>query len=164
MNWADLSALSEILGSVAIVITLIYLSIQTRQNADATRANTRQEVLAADQRLLLNFVNDPELELIRYKPDLTDVEKARLGWVFITFTRMRENNWLQYQNGVLDKDTWESYRNSMVLMFGSRRGKAWWQNYIVNPGLLDTQFTSEVNELLANAPTRDRSSVLAAFD
>jgi len=164
MNWADLSALSEILGSVAIVITLIYLSIQTRQNADATKANTRQEVLAADQLLLLNFVTDPELELLRYKPDLTDEEKARLGWVFITFVRMRENNWLQYKNGVLDRDTWESYRASIVAMLGSCRGKAWWQNYVVNPGIWDTQFTSEVTELLANAPTRDRSSVLAAFD
>jgi len=164
MNWSELSAISEFLGSVVIVITLIYLSIQTRQNADAIMANTRQEVLAADQRLLLNFVNDPELELIRYKPDLTDEEKARLGWVFVTFTRMRENNWLQYQNGVLDKDTWDSYRNSIVAMFGNVKGKAWWQNYIVDPGLLDPQFTAEVNELLASAATRDRSSILAAFD
>ena len=84
--------------------------------------------------------------------------------VFVTFTRMRENNWLQYQNGVLDKDTWDSYRNSIVAMFGNVKGKAWWQNYIVDPGLLDPQFTAEVNELLASAATRDRSSILAAFD
>jgi len=164
MNWTDLSAISQILGSVAIVITLIYLSIQTRQNAAATMANTRQEVLAADQQLLLHFVIDPELEFIRFKPELTDGEKARLGWVFVTFARMRENNWLQYQNGVLDKATWESYRGSLVAMFGNVRGKAWWQNYAVGNELFDPQFTADVNELIASAPTRDRSSILAAFD
>jgi len=164
MNWTELSAMSEILGSVAIVITLIYLSIQTRQNADATMAHTRQEVLAADQQLLMHFIRDPELELIRYKPELTDVEKARLGWVFVTFTRIRENNWLQYQNGVLDKETWETYRNSIVAMFGNLWGKVWWQNYVVNPGSIDSQFIAEVNELLASKPTRDRSNILAAFD
>lgn len=164
MNWDMLSAIGQILGSVAIVITLIYLSIQTRQSAGATLATTRQETFNADQRLLFSFVNDPELELIRYKPDLTDEEKARLGWVFVVFARTREINWLQYQNSVLDKETWESYRSSIVAMFGNPRGKAWWQNYAVNPGLFDPQFTSEVNQLLASAPTRDRSSILAAFD
>ena len=164
MSWTELSVVSEILGSLAIVITLIYLAIQTRQNADATLANTRQELLAADQQLLLQFIQDSELELIRYKPELTEREKARLGWVFVTFTRMRENNWLQYQNGVLDKETWESYRGSIVAMFGNLRGKTWWQNYVVDFGLADPRFASEVSELLASAPTRDRSSILAAFD
>jgi len=164
MNWSELSAMSEILGSVAIVITLIYLSIQTRQSANATMAQTRQDVLSADQHLLMQFVQDPELELIRYKPELSDQEKARLGWVFVTFVRIRENNWLQFRNGVLDRETWESYRSSIVAMFGNPRGKAWWQNYAVSPGLFDPDFASEVNSLLVNAPSRDRSSILAAFD
>jgi len=127
-------------------------------------ANTRQEVLAADQQLLLNFVQDPQLEFIRFKPELTDGEKAQLGWVFVTFARMRESNWLQYQNGVLDKATWESYRNSLVAMFGNVRGKAWWQNYAVDNEFFDPQFTAVVSDLIANAPTRNRSSILAAFD
>lgn len=164
MNWDMVSAISEILGSAVIVITLIYLAIQTRQNADAMLANTRQGTFSADQQLLLTFAQDPELELIRYKPHLTEEEKARLGWVFVAFMRMREINWLQYQSGVLDQKTWESYRPSIVAMFGNLRGKAWWQNYVVDRGLCDPEFASEVNELLKSAPTRDRSSILAAFD
>ncbi len=53
MNWTKLSAISEILSSVAILVTLIYLAIQTQQNADATQADTRQAILAADQQFLM---------------------------------------------------------------------------------------------------------------
>lgn len=42
MNWDMLSAIGEILGSVAVFVTLVYLTIQTRQSTAAIRANTRQ--------------------------------------------------------------------------------------------------------------------------
>jgi len=70
MNWTKLSAISEILSSVAILVTLIYLGVQTQQNADAIQADTRQEILAADQQFLMSFVADPGLEVLRYKPEV----------------------------------------------------------------------------------------------
>jgi hypothetical protein len=40
VNWSKASALAEIVSSAAIVATLVYLAIQTRQVADQTRLNT----------------------------------------------------------------------------------------------------------------------------
>jgi len=37
VDWSKYSAISQIVGSIAIVLTLIYLSIQTQQNTAATR-------------------------------------------------------------------------------------------------------------------------------
>lgn len=55
MKLEKLSAWSEIISSIAILITLIYLAIQTSQNADqmrqnveATKASTRQQMLSTD--------------------------------------------------------------------------------------------------------------------
>ncbi len=164
MNWDMLSAIGEILGSIAVFVTLIYLTIQTRQSTAAIRANTRQEMLAADQQYIMSFVHDPKLETIRYKPGLTDDEKVRLGFLLITFIRMRENNWLQYQNGVLDEQTWNTYRNAIRALMGNPRARTWWQNYAVGLGMFDSRFTTEVSELIAGVPMRDRSAVIAAFD
>ncbi len=164
MNWTKLSAMSEILSSVAILVTLVYLAIQTQQNADAIQADTRQAILTADQELLMRAMEEPELHLLRYKPELTDEEKIRLGAYWIAFIRMRENNWLQYQNGVLDEATWDSYRSSIVTGLANSRARTFWQNVAVSREMFDSEFVSLVNELLADEPVRNQSWVVAAFD
>ena len=164
MNWTKLSAAGEILSSVAILITLIYLVIETQQNADAIMANTRQEILAADQAFLMELSKIPKIEEVRYKQELTDEERAQLGFMLITFVRMRESNWTQYQNGVLDEATWLSYRSSIVAMMGNPNGKKFWQNYAVAYNAYDPQFTTHVSDLLATSPVKEQSNIIAAFD
>ncbi len=39
MNWDALGAVGEIVGAVAVVATLVYLSIQIRQNTKSERAS-----------------------------------------------------------------------------------------------------------------------------
>ncbi len=52
MNWTKASAAAEILSSVAILATLVYLAIEIQQSAEATQANTRQAMFASDQQFL----------------------------------------------------------------------------------------------------------------
>ncbi len=108
MDWNAIGAIGEILGAVAVVATLGYLAVQTRYNVAATQANTRQAILESDQKFIANLILDPAIEVIRWKRDLADDEKVILGHYLITFVRMRENNWLQFQSGGLDRETWES--------------------------------------------------------
>ena len=72
INWTKWSSISEIISSVAIIITLVYLSIQTEQNTDATSASATQSILASGQEFLQLVVDDPELNLLQYKPALDD--------------------------------------------------------------------------------------------
>lgn len=37
MNWEALGALGEIAGAMAVIVTLVYLSVQIRQNTKASR-------------------------------------------------------------------------------------------------------------------------------
>ncbi len=162
MDWNRLAAISEVLSSVAILVTLIYLAIETEQNAEAIQASTRQAMLDADQEYLMYFADNPEILTLRYKPELTDEEKGRLSATWITFMRIRENNWIQHQNGVLDDLTWQSYRNSIVASMSGPRARLWWRN--VGATLFDAEFASMVDDLLANAPVQNRSPLIAAFD
>jgi len=164
MNWTMLSALGDILGSAVVLITLIYLAIQTRQASKATQANTRQAMLAADQQPLQLIVDNPDLYLVRFKPKLTDEEKVRLGAYLVTFVRMRESYWLQYKNGVLDEATWGSYRTSIVPFLGAQKTRIWWQRYARDMNAFDPGFIALVDELLANAPAQEQPPWLAAID
>ena len=46
MNTSKLADISEILSSLAILATLVYLTIQVQQNTEALQANQRQSHLA----------------------------------------------------------------------------------------------------------------------
>ncbi len=76
MDWNAIGAVGEILGAVAVVATLGYLAVQTRHSVAATQANTRQAILESDQQFLTNLMQDPTIEVIRFKGDLSDEETA----------------------------------------------------------------------------------------
>ncbi len=163
MNWTKTSAIAETLSSVAILITLVYLVVEIQQNAEATQAETRQAILDSDQQFLELFVDSPELMVLQYQSDLSDEERIRLSMLLVTFVRMRESNWLQYENGTLDDVTWQAYQGSLVAVFSAPQTRAWWQNFGVER-IYNSDFISLVDELLANQPLRDWSSHIAAFD
>ena len=164
MNWEMLSAIGEILGSAAVLVTLVYLTVQTRQNTASVQANTRQAILDADQQFLIKILENPEIYLSRYKPELSDEDKVRLGAYLIMFIRMRENNWLQYRNGVLDQVTWDSYRSSIVRVMSDSRSRSWWQNYIIGRQPFNSEFVAMVDELFANAPVEEQPALTQDFD
>ncbi len=163
MNWTKSSAAAEILSSVAILITLVYLVVEIQQNSEATQAETRQAILDSDQQFLEFYVDSPELSVFQYKAELSDDERIRLSYLLITFVRMRESNWLQYENGTLDDMTWQAYRLSLMAQLSYPRTRLWWQNFGVER-IYDSEFISLVNELLANQPVFDQSPHITAFD
>lgn len=162
MNWDRTSAIAEILSSVAILVTLVYLTIEINQNAEATRADTRQAILQSDQEFLRLFIDDPELHLMWYKPQLNDVEKVRLSYFLITHMRMRESNWFQYLSGTLDARTWHSYRATIVVVLSAPNTRTWWRNYGVKL-LFDPDFIALVDDLLADQPVTDKSHHLSIY-
>jgi len=163
MNWTKASAVAEILSSVAILITLVYLVVEIQQNAEATRADTRQAMLASEQQWLELFIDSPELSLLMLKPDMSDEERIRLSYLLLTFVRIRESNWLQYENGTLDDVTWQAYRLTLISQLSAPQARIWWQNFGVDR-VYDSEFISMIDELLANQPVFDRSPHIAAFD
>lgn len=66
MNWDALGALGEIVGAVAVVITLIYLAVQTRQNTAAVRHAFARGVMEDANAWRFKIVEDPNIsELFR---------------------------------------------------------------------------------------------------
>ena len=164
MDWNAIGAIGEILGAVAVVATLGYLAVQTRHSVAATQANTRQAILESDQQFLTILMVNPTIDVIRWKRDLADDEKVKLGYFLLTFARMRESNWLQFHSGGLDRETWESYRASIPVVMNNPKGRSWWRNYVKARGMYSKGFVSEVDVLLEQTPVQEQSPMLSAFD
>ena len=121
MNWEAAGAIGEMVGAFAVVITLIYLSIQIRSSQRANKALVRETIATNYINLIRSDLDDPSLAEVFVKlqkdEELTDVEKHRLRKFSILNLRYFENILYQFENGLLDKKEWETYRRTLSYNF-----------------------------------------------
>jgi len=160
INWTKWSSIAEIISSIAILVTLIYLAIQTEQNTEAILANTNDTIIETDLNILNMLVANPEISLSMVKTEITEQEKGALtNWV-VVLLRTREHQWFQYKNGVLDQKVWESYLSGIGLNLSYPRTRRIWESlYSLNA--FDNEFSEVVNDYLSEIPIRD---MLIALD
>lgn len=160
IDWMKWSAVAEIVSSLAILVTLIYLAVQTGQNTAAIQASTRQTWLAEDRALLEVWIEHPEQRALWIKEagSLTDEEKISLTSWLVIFIRNREIQWLQFQNGVIDEKTWSTYSSSIGPLLSFEVTRPWWEKRSLS-GEWDAGFVAYVNEILSTTPVTRPSSI-----
>jgi hypothetical protein len=91
MNWDAVGAIAEAIGAIAIVVSLVYVSIQIRHNTEQTTRSIKAEEQAAFERNIasgnrvreLLILNPDILELLYRAYDsydnLNGLEKVRFG-------------------------------------------------------------------------------------
>jgi hypothetical protein len=153
VNLEQLADLAEILGVIAVVITLIYLSVQVRQGTQILWSESRQAQVAYDQGGVYKFVEYPELgRLFSQTETPTAEEKTRLMFWMIGQMRAREHEWLQYRAGALDEETWSSYRGVIFFLLGTNRAKELWG--LCSP-FFNQDFVVMVSKMIEGVPEID---------
>jgi len=154
MKLKKLSALAELVSAIAIVVTLAYLAIQTQQNTAAVQASVRQAMVADDVELIRQLLDYPILYSARSgDTNLSDENLIRINAYALGFIRSRENQWLQYQNGVIDERSWRTYQAAIPSMLNSELMRSWWRSRSTK-GEFDEGFVTDVNKLLDANPVR----------
>ena len=131
MNWDALGALAEVAGALAVLVTLVYLAVQTRDNVKVMRSRAVwdaqvsfvevNEILGGGgviANVVYKAITDPE--------NLTDLETYQVhrfcrGW----FQRM-EAQFALYRSGILDEEVWELRRGYAQGMLAMSPFKEWW--------------------------------------
>ena len=117
MSLADLGNLGEFIGSVAVLISLVYVGFQIRSNTKAARASTFLG-LTNGWVDYLRFSASPEVaELLvraRLEPhELDPVEFSRLFAIARGTFRRFENDYFQFKSGTFDAEAWRGYCSSL---------------------------------------------------
>jgi len=150
MNWDAIGAVGETIGAIAVVATLIYLSTQIRQNNKLLSSDSRQTLVSNDlTSLISNVENSDVFAKLVSKERLSAEEQLRLSFIFALDLRNREFEYFQFKNGLLDEETWLSYRKVVLINHSTGLGKKWWEE--VGRGIVDPEFAKQVDELLKNA-------------
>ena len=144
MKFEKLSATAELVSSIAIVVTLIYLAIQSHQTNTMLLGNSRQAMLEADLTYLTLATNYPEAIANIYP--LNSTMRREMSMISIMM-RTREFAWFQFQNGIMDETTFEAYISNLSLVLAGEVGQEWWDTF---SGVLDPKFLAYVSRRLEN--------------
>jgi hypothetical protein len=111
VNWEAISAIGQLVGALAVVISLIYLANEVRNNAHATRHAAMRATLDSFNRLAQQLTQDPDLAGLFYRgcddfESLEGVDRARFGWFMHQMFRNMEDVYHQHLKGHLDPHLW----------------------------------------------------------
>lgn len=128
MNWDALGAIGELLGALVVVVTLIYLAIQLRENTRMLRISAADRALA----FVLEFTGDlaqhEEFSQLLTQgaedwENLSESERARMAYVFFRMFKIFENIHYLYTIGNLDEETWLSWKTLLIMYAQGQGGK-----------------------------------------
>lgn len=150
MNTSNLADISQIIGSIAIVITLIFLVMQLRENTRAIKASTRQAARDAEAQVVITSIEHPGMLLAWSKQELTDEEVIQHFLWLVGYFRNRENDWFHFRGGVMDDTSWNRYLSALTGIFSHEKNRNWWINY--GTMAFNPEFVEQVNSILEKSP------------
>ncbi|WOJ92146.1 hypothetical protein R0135_10135 [Congregibacter variabilis] len=155
----NIAAFGEIVSAGAILVTLLILVIEVRENSALLRATA-----AADNRISFAHssewtaeLSDKTLEslIIAQQPDavsddLSDVERYRVVLTFRAFLRRAEASFFMYRNGLLEEGVWHSIRSRAAESIEVGLPRKIWESEVAAGTVFTPEFVAELNSLLAS--------------
>ena len=127
MNWEAVSAISQMVGSIAVVLSVLYLGIQVHRSTRVARLATQDAAATALRDVTKPFMENAEVERI-WRVGLEDLEalstedRARFFHATYQFLKAFETIHFHYVYGLMDKQLWEGWRGLL-------------RHYVAAPGI-----------------------------
>src|SRR5947207_13352162 len=108
MNWDAISAISQLVGSIAVVLSVLYLALQVHRSTRVAKLATQDAAATALREVTAPFMENAELERI-WRVGLEDIgapsneERARFFHAAYQFLKAFETIRFLYVYGLIGK-------------------------------------------------------------
>lgn len=132
-NWEAIGAVGELLGSLLVLVTLIYLAIQTRSINRQAKAEARYAFVEAVAEINMNIAQSSSNSSV-WRRGLSSVDSLSEDeqMQFFMFVGQYANLWsVMHQlhvDGVLPETQWVIVKNDIRSIMGSRGGHYFWEH------------------------------------
>ncbi len=128
MNWEAVGAAGEILGAIAVVATLFYLTRQIHQSTKVARANLSKDLFLTSRAAIWDMATNPDLaQIIADIRGFEDLDVTRRTMFFQSFFRLYEVVFTLHRDGLVDDGIYESYLTMIRVFAASRHFDAYWE-------------------------------------
>ena len=132
MSLEDLGNIGEFVAAVAVVVSLIYLAVQIRQNTSSLRTSTFQSAASRASDFTRAVAEQKELTHIFRTglgaPEQLEDDDDRLRFVMLLTTVFRhyEDLLFQYRAGNLSSESWDAWRYGLRSYFSNPGFPPFW--------------------------------------
>ncbi len=131
MNIQDFGAIGELVGGIAVIATLLYLSVQVRQANVSTHRNMYAQAATAVSNFWLELAKDDDLyatyvAMLRQPEDLTAKDLDRAHLVMDSYLSLMESYYLHNQE-YGEQLSQERWGRILARMIGTTGGREYWK-------------------------------------
>jgi hypothetical protein len=108
----EYALIAEIISSVAIIATLVVLILEVKENTSAIQSSNIQSVAERSQQFSLAGFN---------------IEEQQRGSLLVTALKLGEESFIQYKNGLLPEDYWQTRADFVLAFMSSEESKRSYQ-------------------------------------
>jgi len=132
MNWEATGAISELIGAIAVVVTLAYLAVQIRQNSKALYSSTRFEIAKTQMDINFLLAQHPDLAVGAYailqgKEGMSEKDQLAASQYITGMFRTFENQFYAYREGTFSESVWGGYRRNIAWNAGQPKFPEFWK-------------------------------------
>ena len=134
MTLESLANLGEFIGSLAVLVTLLYLAREYHQSREAKRTESLNIALGTHVHLIAHITaTDERADLFRrFCKDFSALslnEKGRIHTVMLELLVSFNQVFRFNQSKMLDDDEFEAIRSTFISILRTTGGRAWWEEY-----------------------------------
>lgn len=142
------SILASVVGSLGVIISLIFVVREIRLNTKAVRGSAYQSVINTWAEIESRISQDKEVARI-YRQGRADMsqldenEQIRFGEVLSSFFNLYEGMYYQYRDGILLQEHWKGWCENMQQDLKHPGVREWWEE---KQRLYGDSFRNHVNQ------------------
>lgn len=152
MNWEVLGAISEFVGAIVVVVTLIYVARQIHQVNTQSQASARYSFIEAYGQMNTSISSDKEVASLFRRGfkglELDDDEHyqffALIGQFLNTWSALYD----LHQEGLLPENQWTMVRKDIITLLTETGGRSFWEKH--GKHAVHDEFRNAVDEALAS--------------
>jgi len=149
MNWDAIGAIGEIVGAIAVILSLIYLALQIRQNTTTTQGSNELVM----SRSVANWVSKANIDAhlrrawgkLADGEELSSDEMAQILWYVSEWLHLCEGWYQLYRRGLMSESIWTARSNGALGLLKQDFVLSWWNAEGIS---VSTEFRSYMNTQL----------------
>jgi hypothetical protein len=150
LSLAAIYELAQIIGSMAVVTSLVFVGLELRRNTRVTRAASHHAVTASLNNLNMFWAGDAEVTRIwlaglNGRNALTLEERWRFDSMLRSYLHVCETMFVQAALGIGDESIVTAEENGIRQVFASQSARDWWRD---NPYGYSMAFRTYINDLI----------------
>jgi hypothetical protein len=151
MNWEAIGVVAEVVAAAGVIITLVYVAIQIRQNTASTKTLTQQQLFDSVMEVNCRIADSSEIAgmMVKANLDYTTLEseeQIRLNYLFVNWFTLWHSAFIDQKGGLLDKSSWSIWNKGLTTVLSHEVAvRHAWSEF---GHVYDDEFRSHVDEIL----------------